>query len=216
MSFLQMARLSAGVAAVALMLGATASETRAADAGFGSSFTCLQLTNGLSGSSSGKAPSDLARVWIHGYLTGYYKTQGKLEMTDDPDGYQDFSDSLVRTCKDFPQASILGISVQYLVKRDRKMPGAAGSGFTPSSYTCGQHTDAKAGSAGDLNKADLAELWAFALVQGNKNVGTPDMEIPSEYMQPVIGALNNACVKNRDTLYMDLAAQVADKVKIAP
>jgi len=86
--------------------------------------------------------------------------------------------------------------------------------FTPEGYTCGQHVDAKGGSAGDANKADLADLWAFAFIQGYKNLASPDMEIPMDSKPALIGAIDQNCAKNRDFGYMDLAAAVANAVKL--
>ena len=203
--------LAAGVGAMALVSGANA-----ADEGFaGGKFTCLQFTSGLGGSSSGKLPSDLARLWVVGYLSGYYKAQGSLAFSEDAADRQSFNEALNAKCKEFGKSSILGVSMNALSKEARKIPSVAGADFTPTTYKCGQHVDAKAGPAADANKADLAELWAFAFIQGYKNVASPNMEIGNENMPPLLGAINNNCAKNRDTLFMDLTALVAEKVKIA-
>jgi hypothetical protein len=101
-----------------------------------------------------------------------------------------------------------------LTNEPRKLPKNVTTDFAPSTYTCGQHVDAKSGAAADANRADLAENWAFAFIQGAKNVATPNMEIRAENKPQLIAVMNKACGNARDTLYGDLAALVAEKVKI--
>ena len=63
-------------------------------------------------------------------------------------------------------------------------------------------------------KADLAELWGFGFIQGYKNVAQADMEIPIAVKPQLLGAVQRSCGNNRATLFMDLTALVADKVKL--
>jgi hypothetical protein len=95
------------------------------------------------------------------------------------------------------------------------VPGKALGGFTPATYTCGQHLDGKGGTAAAANAADIAELWAFAFIQGFKTVGNADVEIQSEFKDPLVNAVNKACSSNRDKPYIDYVALVAERVKIA-
>ncbi|MSO73361.1 MAG: hypothetical protein EXQ84_07130 [Rhodospirillaceae bacterium] len=201
----------AAVAAMTLVAGA-----QAADGEFdGGSFTCLSYTNGLGDSSAGKMQSNLAHLWVFGYLAGYYRGQGKLEMSDDPADTKAVDDLLAQKCREVPQASILAVSQQSIAVEARKLPKVVTREFSPATYTCGQHLDAMAGAAAAVNGADLAELWAFAFIQGFKNVGLPDMAINPENRGPLVGAMNKVCANNRDKLYLDYAALVAEKVKIA-
>jgi hypothetical protein len=180
----------------------------------GSAFTCLQYTNGQGENSSGKAQAGLAKIWVTGYLAGYYKAKGNLEIVDDKEAEGKLNSSILSKCREYPQTSILTVSMQALGSDARKLPAMVTADFNPQSYTCGNHVDAKNGSAADGMKADLAELWAFAFIQGFKNVAQPDMVIPMENKKVLTGAISNNCAKNRDTPYFDLTALVADKVKL--
>lgn len=203
--------LVAGLGAMACIAGAQAAEGEFD----GGTFTCLSYTNGLGDSSAGKMQSNLAHLWVFGYLAGYYRGQGKLEMTDDPADVKIVDDLLAQKCGEVPQASILAVSQQTIAAEPHKLPKVVTREFSPATYTCGQHLDAKAGAAAAVNGADLAELWAFAFIQGFKNVGLPDMAINPENRAPLVGAMNKVCGGNRDKLYLDYAALVAEKVKIA-
>ncbi len=199
----------------ALMLAFGAHVAAAADGEFsGGQFTCLQYTNGLGANASGKMQSNLARLWMLGYLAGYAKAQGKLEWSDDKADEQKLSDLILTRCREFPQNAILAVSMQSLVNDAKKIPKATGTDFSPGDYTCGQHVDAKAGAAADTVKADLADLWAFAFIQGFKNVGAPDMEISADNKPQLTGVIAKTCGNNRAVPFMDLTALVAEKVKL--
>ena len=180
----------------------------------GSAFTCLQYTNGQGENSSGKAQAGLAKIWMTGYLAGYYKAKGNLEIVDDKAADEKLASSILSKCREYPQTSILTVSMQALGSDARKIPAMVTADFNPQSYTCGNHVDAKGGSAAEGMKADLAELWAFAFIQGFKNVAQPDMVIPMENKPVLTGAITKNCEKNRETPYFDLTALVADKVKL--
>ncbi|MBY0511353.1 MAG: hypothetical protein K2P94_14525 [Rhodospirillaceae bacterium] len=200
--------LAAGVGALMTVASAQAAEFT------GGSFSCLEFTNGMGQNASGRVQSVLARQWILGYLAGYYRTQGKIEYTEDAGDIDKLDTLMVQKCKEFPQATIFAMSAQMLANEPRKLPKNVTADFSPAAYTCGQHVDARNGAAGDANRADLAENWAFAFIQGAKNVATPNMEIRAENKPQLIGVMNKACGNARDTLYGDLAALVAEKVKL--
>ncbi len=209
--FRNFACLIAGVGAMLLV-----SVAHAANGEFsGGTFTCLEYTNGLGESSAGKMQTSLAHLWVLGYLAGYYKGKGTLELSDDAADGKAFDDLLAQKCGESPQGSILAVSLQAIAAEPHKLPKVAAGDFSPATYTCGQHLDAKGGAASAANGADLAELWAFAFIQGFKNVALPDMAINPENKPPLIGAMNKVCGGNRDKLYMDYAALVAERVKIA-
>ena len=210
--------LAAGIGALMFVTPMIVTGAHAADGGgefSGASFTCLQYTNGLGDNASGKMQTSLAQLWMLGYLAGYYKGQGKLEMSDNANDVTKLTNLMASRCKEFPQGSILGVSMQSLASEPHKIPKTTGTEFSPGTYTCGQHVDAKAGAAADANKADLGEMWAFAFIQGFKNVAAPNMAIGLENKPQLLGVINKACGSNRDTLYMDLTALVAEKVKLA-
>ena len=207
------------IVGVAVAVGALviAVASQAADRGSGefsgAKFSCLQYTNGLGNSASNKAQTNLAQIWMLGYMAGYYKAESKLEMTDDNESKR-IIDAMAARCHDSPASSIFVVTSQTLVNEVHKLPTTAGGDFSPVTYTCGQHVDARNGAAADANRADLAELWAFAFIQGFKNVGSPGMQIDGEFKPALIGAINKSCAANRDTSYMDLAGMVAEKVKL--
>lgn len=203
--------LAAAVAGLAML----AAPAMSAELEFtGSKFTCLEYTNGLGENASGRLQSVIARVWIHGYLSGFYKASQKLNIVDDAAAGEALDNSLLQTCREWAARDILGVSLEILAKADRQMPAKAGADFSPVGYTCEQHTKAKAGGAGDANKADIAEAWAFAFIQGYKNLAQPDLEIPVESKAQLVGAINNVCLKNAALPYMDIAALVSEKVKL--
>jgi len=204
------------LAAVAVIAGVSqASAQQFSGAGFG----CFEYLNGQGENSAGRMQSNLARLWIYGYLAGHYKAQGKLEIGDPADAAADAAalDALiVETCKEYPQNSILAVTSKSLALEPRKMPSLVTRDFTPATYTCGQHLDGKNGAAAAANKADLAEFWAFGFIQGYKNVSVPDVEIGPEFRVPVINSMLKACAADRDELVMELAGRVSERVKIAP
>ena len=63
-------------------------------------------------------------------------------------------------------------------------------------------------------QAEFVELWTFAFLQGYKNVGQPDLEIPYEARERILAAFANACAKSPDMTYVDLAALGAKAVKL--
>jgi len=203
------------VAAAGAGLAMLAAPAVAADVEFtGSKFTCLEYTNGLGENASGKLQSVIARVWMHGYLSGFYKASQKLNLADDAAAAEAFDNTLLQTCREYAGNDLLGVSLQVLAKADRPMPAKAGADFTPVGYTCEQHTKAKQGAAADANRADIAELWAFAFIQGFKNLNQPELEVPVDSKAQLVGAINNVCLKNAALPYMDIAALVSEKVKL--
>ena len=180
----------------------------------GAKVTCLEYTNGLGENSSGRVQSQLGRLWMLGYMSGFYDAEGNLELSEEDRDGEGIANLMRQTCQDFPQNSLLSVSMQALTADLHKIPSAPMMEFTPTSYSCGQHVDAKGGSASDANKADLADLWAFAFIQGYANVEAPDMEIPIENKGALTGAIVKNCANNRDMAFMDLTALVAKAVKL--
>ncbi|MEQ9449405.1 MAG: hypothetical protein RLN70_10960, partial [Rhodospirillaceae bacterium] len=178
------------------------------------SFTCLEYTNGLGENSSGRVQSQLARLWMLGYLAGYQNANGNLQLTDDQAEGEAVINLMLQTCREYPQSSLLGVSLQALAPVPNKIPNAPTMEFTPAGYTCGDHVDAKGGTASDANKADLADLWAFAFIQGYKNVSQPNMQIPIENKPALTGAIAKNCTNNREMAFMDLTALVSKAVKL--
>ncbi len=180
----------------------------------GSTFTCLDYTNGLGEGSSGYLQSLLGQLWIRGFMAGYYKANGDVELSNDPAVAARVFNLMLQECRTFPRNSILAASSKVLTTGPSQVPSLPTMEFTPDGYTCGQHVDARGGSAADANKADLADLWAFAFIQGYKTHGNPDMRIEITNKAALIGALDQNCASNRDFSYMDLAAAVANAVSL--
>ena len=182
----------------------------------GSTFKCLDYTNGLgeNSNSSAKAQSVFAHLWVQGYLAGFEKAQGKLELSDDKDDTQKLSSILLQRCRDYPGSSILAVAQQAIAKDITKIPSKTIVDFSLATYTCGQKIDAKGGAAGDATKADLADLWSFAFIQGFKNATASDMVIAVENKPVLVGAITKNCAKNRDMTLLNMTATIADKVKL--
>jgi hypothetical protein len=180
----------------------------------GGKFTCLEYTNGLGANSSGKVQSQLGRLWMLGYMSGFYKANDNLELSDQDQDGEKVANLILQTCREFPQSSLLSISMQALTADLHKVPSAPMMEFSPANYSCGQHVDAKGGAAASANQADLADLWSFAFIQGYKNVDAPDMEIPIENKSALTGAIDKNCANNREMAFMDMTVLVAKAVKL--
>ncbi len=177
-----------------------------------SKFTCLNYTSGLAPNSTSRAATIMARIWLFGFLDGYYKTSEKLERSDDPADIQKLDDAIVVGCKSNPGASVYAVAAQGITAETYKLPTII-SGDLTIAYTCGQHLEAKDSAA---VKADLAELWAFGMVEGIKAVSNPGLRIPIESKGTILDAVNRSCgnANNKDKAYRDMAGAVADKVKM--
>ena len=57
---------------------------------------------------------------------------------------------------------------------------------------------------------------AIKVLDSDAHARDPDVEIKPEFKDPLINALNKACAGSKDMLFLDYAALVAQKVKIAP
>jgi hypothetical protein len=203
-------------ATLALGLGLSVS-AHAGDAGgefTASKFSCLEYTNGLGENSSGKAQSEIARIWMLGFLAGHYKAQMNLEFTDDAAEAGKVMDLALQRCREHPESSFMVVGLQAISVEPHKLPKNVTADFVPSTYTCGNYVDAKAGPSNAAAKADIAELWGFAVIQGYKSVAQPDLEIPMTVKPQLLGAVQRSCANNKATLFMDLAALVAEKVKL--
>ena len=207
--------IAAGLSLMVFATGANAAAAKPPTAEFTpSKMTCLEYTNGLGENSSGKMQSEVSRIWTLGYVAGFYKASNTLEMTDDAAEAAKLGDLMLQRCRDSPQASILVVAMKALVIEPHKVPKIVTGEFNPSTFTCGQYVDAKAGASNSAAQADLAELWGFGFIQGYKNVAQADMEIPATVKPQLLGAVARSCGNNRNTLFMDLTALVAEKVKL--
>jgi len=179
----------------------------------GTSYTCLQFTNGQGENATGKALADLARFWILGYLTGHYYGQEKLDLADDSDTERRVIRSMLSKCREFPSNSVLAVADNLARDRKRSLPKTTSNDFNPQEYSCGDYVDGQKGSASDVLKADLADFWAFAFIQGFVNSDDADVVIPVENKSAIVNAINKNCASNRSFSYYQLTSAVAPMVK---
>ncbi len=169
-------------------------------------FKCGALASGL-----GHAPqAALAQLWAHGYLAGRAQAANTLafttDMTESP-----VDTALLAACTAYPQAFLLAVASQELAKTPPALP-AATAAFSPVGYTCKAYNAAR--SHADTGEADFVDLWGFAYIQGFKNVGQPDLEIPFEARAKILSAIAGACTKAPDLGFLDLMGQAGVKVKL--
>jgi hypothetical protein len=208
-----MMKILSGVALAASMaLGATAVKAQGAEFD-GTNFTCLQYTSSMADNSSTKAQGGLAKTWVMGYLAGFYKAADKLQVVEEAKAADAIAGALAAKCKEAPQGTIWAVA-GFLAGDTRKIPKMASDSLDLNTYTCAAHTDAKAGSAAEMMKADLADLWAFAFIQGYKNFTDKEMVINMENKPVLTGAVSRNCSKMRDKTFIDLTGMVAQAVKL--
>ena len=164
-------------------------------------FRCLAADN----RPGAAVQSALAEVWTHGYLAGAAKAQNALTFAQGSAG------SLLTACKTYPQAFLLVLANQELSKTSGPIAGT-NAAFAPAGYTCKDYVAARNGA--DKTQADLVDLWSFGFIQGFKNVGQPNMEIPFEVRPQLLTVAANACAKTPELNFVDLMGQVAAKVKL--
>jgi len=136
-----------------------------------------------------------------------------LEVADDAKASEAINSNLASKCKEFPQATIWAISSK-LAEDARKVPNMASDSLDLNTYTCASHVDAKAGSAADMMKSDLADLWSFAFIQGYKNFTDKEMVINMENKPMLTGAVTRNCGKMLDKSFLELTSMVAQAVKL--
>jgi hypothetical protein len=204
--------LSGAAFAASLALGASVAQAQGAEFD-GTNFTCLQYTSSMADNSSTKAQGGLAKMWVMGYLAGYYKAAGTLEVVDDAKAGDNIASALASKCKEAPQGTIWAVA-GFLAGDKRKVSKMASESMDLNAYTCAAHTAAKGGSAADNMKADLADLWAFAFIQGYKNFTDKEMVINMENKPVLTGAVTRNCAKMADKTFLDLTGMVAQAVKL--
>jgi hypothetical protein len=170
-----------------------------------SEFRCIALQD----HPGSQTQAALAHFWAHGYLAGAAKAQNKLAFAADDDGAA--AKTLEQSCQLYGEAFLLTVAGKELTKTPPALAGTTAV-FAPASYTCKDYLAARNG--GNADQADMVDLWGFAFLQGYKNVGQPNMEIPFQARAQLMGAVARACATNLDMGYPDLASLVAAKVKL--
>jgi hypothetical protein len=185
-------------------------------AGMATKFDAAQLICGRYTAGAGAADSSgmlatLGRVWIEGYLAGYAKARNQLEFSADASQQQKLARQIRDVCEQFPKASIQTVASQSLNKDIQPLPGAVLDNFAPTSFTCSDYIDVH---ANDRARADIADVWVFAFIEGFKNVAQPQLSIQMENKPLLTGAVAKTCGSYRDMSLVNLTALVADKVKL--
>jgi hypothetical protein len=173
---------------------------------------CLDFVNGQGDSATNKGRADLARIWLMGYITGHNTGKERLEWVDDTDAENKAVSAILSKCRENPEVTLLTVAEFVSSDRRRDIPATLSNEFNPQTYMCGDYADGRGGSAADVLKADLADVWAFAFVQGFVNTRDPDLLIPIENKPAITGAIANNCAKNREFSYFDLTSAVAPMV----
>lgn len=198
-------------AAVALGLGLTGAHAQTGDFD-PANMRCLDFVNGQGDGATNKGRADLARIWIMGYMAGNYTGREKLEWTDDSDAEDKAISAILSKCRENPEVTLLTVSEFVSSDRRRDLPNTLSNDFNPQTYMCGDYADGRQGAAADVMKADLADVWAFAFVQGYVNTDDPDLMIPVENKPAITGAIASNCAKNREFSFLNLTAAVAPMV----
>ena len=198
--------------AVALALGLSFSAQAQTGDFDSANMRCLEYINGQGDGSTNKAKADIARIWIMGYMAGNYTGRDKLKWSDDSKAEGKVVSAVLSKCRENPEVTLLTVAEYVASARKRALPSTLSNDFNPQTYMCGDHADGKKGSASELRKADIAEVWAFAFVQGFVNTDDPDLLIPVENKPAITGAVSSNCAKNREYSFYDLTAAVAPMV----
>ena len=178
----------------------------------GNSVQCLEYTTSIGDNATNRAMSELIDFWIVGYMTGNYSGRDNLEWSEDEDAEADMLSAVRSKCREFPTNSVAVVS-ESLTSRSRGIPPVASNDFNAQSYTCGDYANAGDGSAADVLKADLAEFWSWAFIQGYINASDPEMMLPLENKPTIVNAIKTNCGRMLETSYFDLTKAVANAVK---
>ncbi len=197
--------------AVALGLGLSAAHAQSGDF-HPATMRCLDFVNGQGDGATNKGKADIARIWIMGYLTGNYSGREKLKWDEGSNVEDKAVSAILSKCRENPEVTLLTVSEYVASDRGRDLPSTLSNDFNPQTYMCSDYADGREGSASDALKADIADVWAFAFVQGFVNTKDPDLMIPVENKPAITGAIASNCAKNREFSYFDLTAAVAPMV----
>ena len=174
---------------------------------------CLDFVNGQGDNSINKAKAELAKLWIVGYFSGFYQGKDSVKWDDSSKTEGKLISAVLSKCRENPEATLGAVSEFVASSRKRSIPTLLSNEFRPRDYSCGAHVNALSGPAGDQLKAEMADLWAFAFIQGFQNTIDPDLIIPIENKAAITGAINGNCQKNQQYTYFDLVSAVAKMVK---
>ena len=175
----------------------------------GASFTCAEYVAAQDVKVPERSRAELANIWMHGYLAGLYTAAEVFQLSDAPTDADALTGALLASCRELSNASLMAVGLSKLASSRFKIPRRVTNDVSLDEYTCADHLGAKA------ERAELAELWAFAFIQGFKNARQPELLIPVENRAQLGAAVRKNCEKNRETKYLELVRRVAEAVKLA-
>lgn len=159
-------------------------------------FRCAGLADGPG--AAGQA--DLARLWAHGYAAGYARARGQLTF-----GARDGLGATLReACGANPAAFLLPLAESAIAKAAPALPETIAD-VPIAATTCADYS---------RGPTDRFDLWAFAFIQGFKNVAQPGLEIAFDDKPKLMAPFAKFCAGNPDKNFADLAGLVAEKVKL--
>ncbi len=165
-------------------------------------FRCGALARG------GTVQAALAQLWTHGFIAGRMKAENRVSVAG---GSEAFEAALTTVCTQNPVDMVLKVAGRELVKSVKQLP-AATSAMALDRYTCKDYVSAR--KAPDKSRAELVDLWMFAVVQGYKNIGETKVDIAFKDRAKIMTALEAVCAKNPTASFLDYATAVASKVTI--
>ena len=178
------------------------------------SFMCFEYTSASGENATNRAQGLIARVSIEGNIAGLNQARQNLKLSAEAIDRDAMAAKIAQTCADRPTASILSIGMTDKGEDALAIPATIVPGLALDSYTCAQHAKDRKGSAGDAVKADIADLWVFSFIQGFKLASNTELIIPIQNKPVLVGAVAKSCAAQPSVRFLDVTAQVAEKVKI--
>lgn len=202
-------KLESGRAVVFAVLALAAAAQAQPSRFDGASFTCTDYLAAQDVKVPERSRTELANIWMHGWIAGLYTAAEVFQLSDAATDADALTGAILASCRELPNASLMAVGLSKLASIRFKIPRRVTADVSLDQYTCADHLKAKA------ERAELAELWSFAFIQGFKNARQPDMLIPVENRAALDAAVRKNCEKNREMKYLELVRMVADAVKLA-
>ncbi|NKB43498.1 MAG: hypothetical protein GKS03_04385 [Alphaproteobacteria bacterium] len=159
----------------------------------------------------------LARFWLVGFLTGAYEADAVLEFSEDEGDAESVVISRVKEyCEENRDNSIHAAAV-WTGASPKPLPASTAVGFDPRQYSCGAYSEGRDGRGDARSRAEAAEFWAFAFVQGTVSVRHhPRLVISVANKRKIVRALKQSCARNPTRTLLDQTAEIATRVRPLP
>ncbi len=177
-------------------------------------FTCFEYMSASGENATNRAQGLIARISIEANIAGLNQARGTLALGAAPADKDAMTIRIAETCANRPMASMLSVGVTDEGADALKIPSVVVPGLALDTYTCGEHLEGKKAGSGDAVRADIAEMWAFAFIQGYKLAGNAELIIPAQNKPMLVGAVAKACAGRPEAGFLAMTAQVAERVKI--